>query len=128
VVEKQALLDGLGFDPYLGFYHQIDYGRRSLALDLVEEFRAALVDRFSAGLLSLDVLQPEDFASTPERGIYLRREAMKRYFVEYEKELSVPVALGEESLAWRQLFRRQAERLARALMEDEPYEAFRLPC
>ncbi len=37
--ELQSLLDGIGFDPYLGFYHQIKYGRPSLALDLVEEFR-----------------------------------------------------------------------------------------
>lgn len=126
--ELQALLDAMGFDPYLGFFHQIDYGRPSLALDLLEEFRAALVDRFSAGLLNLGVLKAADFTSTPERGVVLEREALKRYFVEYEKELNASVALGEESLTWRQLFRRQAERLARALVEDVPYEAFRLPC
>ena len=50
--ELQSLLDGMGFDPYLGFFHQIDYGRPSLALDLLEEFRAALVARWSAGLLT----------------------------------------------------------------------------
>lgn len=111
--ELQALLDAMGFDPYLGFYHQIDYGRPSLALDLLEEFRAALVDRFSAGLLNLGILRPEDFGETPEKGRILRREAMKTYFACYEKELSSSVSLDGESLAWRQLFRRQAERLAR---------------
>jgi CRISPR/Cas system-associated endonuclease Cas1 len=48
--------------------------------------------------------------------------------VEYEKELNTFVALGEQSQTWRQLFRRQAERLARALVDDIAYEAFRLPC
>lgn len=126
--ELQALLDAMGFDPYLGFYHQVDYGRPSLALDLLEEFRAALVDRFSAGLLNLGILRAEDFGETPEKGMILRREAMKTYFASYEKELNTLLSLGEESLSWRQLFRRQAERLARTLREDEPYEAFRLPC
>jgi CRISP-associated protein Cas1 len=81
--ELQSLLDGMGFDPYLGFYHQVDYGRPSLALDLLEEFRAPLVDRFSANLLNLKVLQASDFAGTPERGVLLCHEALKRYFPAY---------------------------------------------
>lgn len=50
--ELQSLLDAMGFDPYLGFFHRLDYGRPSLALDLVKEFRAALVDRFVTGLFN----------------------------------------------------------------------------
>lgn len=126
--ELQALLDAMGFDPYLGFFHQVDYGRPSLALDLLEEFRAPLVDRFSARLLNLGILKEIDFTTTPERGTVLGRDALKRYFVEYEKELNATVEIGEESLSWRQLFRRQAERLARAMVDDAPYQAFRLPC
>jgi len=45
--EISSLLDGLGFDPYLAYYHSIDYGRASLASDLMEEFRAPLADRFT---------------------------------------------------------------------------------
>jgi CRISPR-associated protein Cas1 len=55
--ELQSLLDAMGFDPYLGVYHQVDYGRPSLALDLLEEFRAPLVDRLSATLVSTGVLK-----------------------------------------------------------------------
>jgi CRISPR-associated protein Cas1 len=123
--ELQSLLDGMGFDPYIGFYHQIDYGRPSLALDLLEEFRAPLIDRFSAALFNLGVLKAEDFIGTPEKGVLLCREALKRYFVAYEKELTTPVALEGEKLAFRQLFRRQAERLARSLSDGVPYEPFR---
>ena len=64
--EIQSLLDAMGFDPYLGFYHQIDYGRPSLALDLLEEFRAPLVDRLSLRLLNLGILAVDDFTRTPE--------------------------------------------------------------
>jgi CRISPR-associated protein Cas1 len=126
--EIQALLDGMGFDPYLGFYHQIDYGRPSLALDLLEEFRAPLVDRLCTRLLNLRVFQKEDFAGTPEKGVILKKESLKRFFPLWEQELTAPLELGEETASFRQLFRRQAERLARTLTDGEPYQAFRLPC
>jgi CRISPR-associated protein Cas1 len=126
--EIQALLDAMGFDPYLGFFHQIDYGRPSLALDLLEEFRAPLVDRFSLRLLNLGILTRASFTATPEGGMVLEREALKRYFAAYEKELTQPIALDGEAVSFRDLFRRQAERLARALIQDEAYEPFRLPC
>jgi CRISPR-associated protein Cas1 len=126
--EIQSLLDAMGFDPYLGFYHRLDYGRPSLALDLVEEFRAALVDRWSAGLLNLGVLKADDFTETAEGGVLLGHEGMRRYFPAFEKELATPLAVDGEELTYRQLFRRQAERLARALTEGETYRSFRLPC
>jgi CRISP-associated protein Cas1 len=126
--ELQSLLDGMGFDPYLGFFHQPDYGRPSLALDLLEEFRAALVDRLSVSLLRLRILNLDDFHDTPEGGVLLRRDSLKRYFPTYEKELTTPFSVDGEQLTFRQIFRRQAERLARALTAGEPYESFRLPC
>jgi CRISPR-associated protein Cas1 len=86
------------------------------------------VDRLSLSLLHLRVLTVDDFRKTPEDGVLLRREAMQRYFPAYEKEISTPFSVDGETLSFRQLFRRQAERLARALVENELYEPFRLPC
>jgi|SRR6185295_8457141 len=126
--EIQALLDGMGFDPYLGFFHQLDYGRPSLALDLLEEFRAPLIDRLSLKLFNLGVLRKEDFVTGRDGGCFLNQDGKKRYFHTYEEELNRPVALGEEQLSYRRLFRRQAERLARALAGEETYRSFRLPC
>jgi CRISPR-associated protein Cas1 len=126
--ELQSLLDGIGFDPYIGFLHRLDYGRPSLALDLLEEFRPALVDRFTTRLLNLGILRREDFSPGPDGGLYLGREGKRRYFAEYEKELSTPFAGEQESLTFRDVFRRQADRLAAALTRDEPYESFLLPC
>lgn len=126
--ELQSLLDGIGFDPFIGFLHRLDYGRPSLALDLLEEFRPALVDRFTTKLLNRGILGRKDFFSTPEGGLNLGREGKHRYFVEYEKELSAPMQLDGQSLTFRQIFRRQADRLAAALTKDEPYESFELPC
>jgi len=127
--ELQSLLDGMGYDPYIGFYHQLDYGRPSLALDLLEEFRSALVDRFTVKLLNQRVLKLEDFENHPQRGVRLARDGLKRYFAAYEKEVAAPLLSEDgESEPFRELFRRQAQRLAKALVEGEAYEGYRLPC
>jgi CRISP-associated protein Cas1 len=125
--ELQSLLDGMGFDPYIGFFHQLDYGRPSLALDLLEELRAPLVDRFSLGLLGRRQLTPDDFEQTPEKGCLLKREPLRRYFAAYEEELGRKIRVGDEDLSFRQVFRRQAERLARSLTAGEPYRSFQWP-
>ena len=44
--ECSSALQGVGLDPYVGFLHQDRPGRVSLALDLLEEFRAPWADRF----------------------------------------------------------------------------------
>jgi CRISPR-associated protein Cas1 len=123
--ELQSLLDGMGFDPYIGFFHQLDYGRPSLALDLLEELRAPLVDRFSLSLLKLRKLTSGDFQQTPEKGCRLDREPLRRYFAAYEDELGRKISIDGEDLNFRQIFRRQAERLARSLTAGEPYRSFR---
>jgi CRISPR/Cas system-associated endonuclease Cas1 len=60
-------------------------------------------------------------------GVLLRHEARKRFFAALEKELTTPNALAGEELSFRDLFRRQSERLARSLVDRVPYESFRWP-
>jgi CRISPR-associated protein Cas1 len=50
-----------GLDPYPGFLHTIDYGRYSLVLDLMEEFRSIIVDTLVLSLFNLKILQSSDF-------------------------------------------------------------------
>lgn len=125
--EISWLLDGLGFDPYLGFYHQPRFGHAALASDLLEEFRALLVDRFTLTLVNNRVFQKEDFYLHTSGGMYLLDEPRKRYFLEYEKFVNrASGGLAEaEAMDYRRLFRRQAERLRQALLTGEPYEPYR---
>jgi CRISPR-associated protein Cas1 len=48
-------------DPYPGFLHAIDYGRYSLVLDLMEEFRPIIADTLTLSLFNLKILKPDDF-------------------------------------------------------------------
>jgi CRISP-associated protein Cas1 len=126
--EISSLLDGLGFDPYLGYFHEVEYGRASLAADLQEEFRA-VIDRFTLYLVNNRMLGPEDFYRNEKDGsMYLKREAMKKYFAEYEvgigREFKHPET--EENTTLRKCFRIQAEKLAGFLRGGPVYSPFML--
>ncbi len=124
--EISSLLDGLGFDPYLAYYHSIDYGRTSLASGLMEEFRAPIADRFTLNLVNNRIFKPEDFYTNPEEGVYLKHESLKRYFVEYEGTLNNEFIHPEtkEKTTYRKCFRLQAEKLASSLQSNSPYMPF----
>ena len=126
--EISSLLDGLGFDPYLGYFHSVEYGRASLASDIIEEFRAS-VDRFTLFLVNNRVLKKEDFYKNPKgEGLYLTREAMKRYFSHYETYLNrefVHPDTGEKTTL-RKCFRLQAEKLAAFIKGGNRYAPFNL--
>lgn len=126
--ELHSLLDGMGFDPYLGFLHQIDYGRPSLALDLLEEFRHPLVDRLTLTLINKGILKEADFALDPTSGsMYLTPEAMKVYFRHFERwmlEERIDSPDGQK-LGFRRVFQLQAHRLAEAIKNGAVYQPFR---
>lgn len=50
-----------GLDPYPGFLHSLDYGRYSLVLDLMEEFRTIIADTLTLSLFNLNILKKDDF-------------------------------------------------------------------
>ncbi|MHB8281744.1 MAG: CRISPR-associated endonuclease Cas1 [bacterium] len=50
-----------GLDNYVGYFHALDYGRNSLTLDLMEEYRTPIVDTLTVSLFNLGILQKDDF-------------------------------------------------------------------
>lgn len=120
--ELAALLESAGLDPYLGFLHQIDYNRPSLALDVIEPFRHPLADRFVMRLLNQQVFGSDDFHREEGReGIFLKPTPLKRMLAEYEQFL-----LGKQKeLVWRSLLRDEARKVAKALRDGSAFTAFR---
>lgn len=124
--EISSLLDGLGFDPYLGYFHEPEYGRASLASDIQEEFRST-VDRFTLYLINNRMLNNQDFYRNQKDGsMYLKREAMKKYFSEYEKYMGKEFIHPDtkENTTVKKCFRIQAERLANFIKGGETYKPF----
>jgi len=126
--ELQSLLDGIGFDPYLGFYHQIRYGRPSLALDLVEEFRHCLIDRLALTLFNTEVFDEQDFFKPGSGGIYLSLTGKKKFFKQFEKMLGQfdSATLQDEKTGFRKLFQQQVAALVNTVQNDVPYKPLEL--
>jgi CRISP-associated protein Cas1 len=86
----------VGFDHFVGYLHSSFYGRPSLALDLVEEFRPIIVDSVVLTILNKRILQLSDFGV--ELGAYrLKDERRKVFFTQFEERQS---ARGDPSPLW----------------------------
>jgi CRISPR-associated protein Cas1 len=102
-------IEVIGLDPTIGFYHQFEYGRESLACDLVEVFRPD-VDRFVYRLFKDNVFTLRDFAKNDERpGCYLKKTQRKRFYPLYEDWA------GQMRPSWCQ----EVRDLARRIMDAE---------
>jgi len=123
-----SLVAAHSLDPYIGFLHELSYGRPSLALDLVEEFRQPFIDRFTLSLFNNEVFNADDFQPVENDGIYLAKPALKIYFEQYENRILEPFTLpnSDEQVSFRQLFKRQVQRLMQAILYDKLYEPFRI--
>lgn len=115
----QGALNIVGFDPYLGYLHVERYGRPSLALDLMEEFRPLIVDAVVLNAINRRLITPEDFVTEPVSGaVSLKKEALHTFLRLYqEKKLTKfkhPVL--QKQYTYQETFELQARLLAKYLM------------
>ncbi len=84
LTEVTGALEAVGLDSQVGFLHGIRPGRPSLGLDLLEEFRPALADRFVVGMLTRRTLTSDDFMTTPGGACYLSEPGRRKFIDAYE--------------------------------------------
>lgn len=89
--ECVSALQGVGLDPYVGFLHQDRPGRPSLALDLLEEFRAAWADRFVLTLINRRQVQLDDFVIEASGAVRLKDDARKTLLTAYQERKQVEI-------------------------------------
>ena len=128
--ELTGLLAGVGLDPYLGYLHQLDYGRPSLALDLLEPFRHPVADRLVLAMVNKGMFEADDFQPAGDReGVFLAPKAMRRFFAEYERRmLAHDGHEGEQEKpmpCFRDLLKHEVEKFAASLRDKEPWTPFR---
>lgn len=116
------LLDSESFETYLGFLHGIRYGRKSLALDMIEEWRQPIVDRLVIRLFNLRILSQDDFQDEIKEGIHLTEDGFKKFCREYEKYMNITVVEGKN---YRALMKQQVSILKKGLQEGTEYIPFR---
>ncbi len=118
--EVSSALEAESFEMYLGFLHGIKYGRKSLPLDIVEEFRQPVVDRFVISACNKRIMNTSDFEDDGE-AIILNEEGFKKFCREFERWLG-----GAGGTNFRSRIKEQAAMLKNTVLKQKPYEPFRL--
>ncbi len=111
----------VGFDPYCGFFHQGRHGKPSLALDLMEEFRAIIADSVVLTLINNGSLTPKDFLVWRE-ACQLTEEGRKRFFQAYEQRKATVVThpVFGYKMSYSRMVEVQARLLAAHVRGDIP--------
>jgi len=83
--DVRSALESVGLDPCVGFLHTDRPGRVSLALDLVEEFRAYLGDRLVLSLINRKQINAKGFKKQETGGVLMTDETRKEVLVAWQK-------------------------------------------
>ena len=111
----------VGFDPFIGFYHQPRFGRPALALDLMEEFRPLVVDSVVLTTVNTGMVTRDDFLGVGE-AVTLKARGRKRFLQAFEQRMDALVThpLFGYRVSYRRVLEIQARLLARAVTDELP--------
>lgn len=124
--EVFAALSSGSLDPYLGFFHELKYGRAALCFDLCEEFRHLVVDGLVLDLVNRKRIQEDDFSPDPESGgLLLNPEPRKIFLQAFEQKMLGSRKSGEgDSSSYRMALHGQVEKLRAAIEGKADYRGF----
>jgi CRISPR-associated protein Cas1 len=119
--DLQSAINIVGFDPYLGYLHVERYGRPSLALDLMEEFRPLVVDAVVLNVINNQQLSPQDFTQEPiSQAVSLTKESLKIFLRTYEqkKQSQFKHPVLKRQCTYQEAFEIQTRLLAKYLIGE----------
>ena len=125
--DVRSALEGVGLDPAVGFLHRERPGRPSLALDMMEEFRAYLADRLTLTLINRQQIRTTDFVHMETGAVVMKEKTRKNILTVWQErkreELEHPFL--RERMTIGRLFHIQARLLSRYIRgELEAYPPF----
>jgi len=150
-----AAIESEGLDGYAGFYHRIDYGKKSLAFDLMEEYRTPIADTLTSALFNLGILDEDHFReevfsrssddfplaegeereeeeysiSVDKRGVLLTKEGMKAVISHFERKLDDSIFHSPilKQLTYKQLIFQQVKHFKRVITgQESEYKPLRI--
>lgn len=113
-------LSSVGLDSYVGFMHGDRPGRTSLALDLMEELRPVLADRFILTLINTKAIQATHFEKQKDNAVFLNDDGRKVFFNAWQKHKreTIKHPYLKEKIEWGLVPYVQALLLARTIRGD----------
>lgn len=115
-----SALEAVGLDAYVGFMHTDRPGRRSLALDLLEEFRAVMCDRFVLTMINKRTISPDHFEMREDGAVLLNDDGRRAFLTAWQnrKDEEIKHPFLEEKVQWGMIPYTQALLLSRYLRDD----------
>lgn len=115
-----AALEQVGLDSYVGFLHKDRPGRQSLALDLMEELRPVIADRFILKLINKKMMVSSDFIMKENGAVVLTDDARKKFLKYWQERKQEPLTHPylDEKINWGLVPHAQALLLARTIRQD----------
>lgn len=115
-----AALESVGLDPYVGFLHRDRPGRMSLALDIMEEFRSILADRYVLKLINDRMVNKKSFQYQENGSVLMTDEAKKDFLSGWQerKKIKIIHPFLQEKIPWGLVLFVQALLLSRYLRGD----------
>lgn len=113
-----------GLNPYAAFLHSDRHKHPALCSDLLEEWRPILVDSLAISLVNNNKITADMFDYHQENaGVYLQKEACKKFVAEFEKRLRQEVSYITEipyKMSFRRIIEYQVMQLIKSLENDRP--------
>ncbi len=111
----------VGFDPFIGFYHQPRFGRPALALDLMEGFRPLVADSSVLTAINTRMVSPDDFLRAGD-AVGLSRKGRSAFIRAYEQRMDQLVThpIFGYRISYRRVLEVQARLLARYVTGEIP--------
>lgn len=115
-------IENKGLTPYCGFLHKDRERHPTLASDLMEEWRAVVVDSVVLSLVQGNEIKKEDFATDEEtQGVFLTKNGMKIFINKYENKLrSENKYINNLKMSFRKCLWYQVNQIKNAIEEDNP--------
>lgn len=115
-----SALEAVGLDPYVGFFHTDRPGRISLALDMMEELRGVMADRFVLTMINKRIIKKENFIQKENGAVILDDTGRKLFLSAWQerKQDIIKHPFLNEKIEWGMVPHAQAMLLARYLRRD----------
>jgi len=121
--ELYGKIEEKGLNPYFGFMHRDKEKHPTLASDLMEEWRAVIVDSAAMSMINGHEIHKDDFRQdTEEPGCFLTKEGMKKFLSKLERKLQTEVKYlkyADYAVSFRQGIALQLDRLVQAIENED---------
>lgn len=107
-----------GLHPFVGVMHSLAKGHPALASDLIEEWRAPIIDSMVLSMVSRNMVDLAEFDNS-DKGCYLTAEGRKAFLTAYNKKIRSENQYIDDRKSYRESIYKQCKQFASAIMHED---------